>query len=162
MSAIEGVVELIVRRPAEGEREVLDEAELDLEQGLVGDRWWAGARVDGEPVDTSAQLTLMSTRALEQLEPDRSRWPLAGDQLYVDFELAHEHLPAGTRLEVGSAVIEVSEAPHTGCGKFTARFGSDATRLVNSQDGRRLRLRGMNARVIEPGLVRVGDPIRKR
>ena len=136
---------------------MLDEAELDLEQGLVGDRWW-----DGKPVDTSAQLTVMSVRALEQIEPDRSRWPLAGDQLYVDLDLAHETLPAGTRLEIGSAVIEVTEAPHTGCGKFTARFGSDATRLVNSKDGRRLRLRGMNARVVEPGRVRVGDPIRRR
>ena len=162
MSADEGVVELIVRRPAVGEREVLDEAVLDLEQGLVGDRWWAGASVNGGPVDTSAQLTLMSVRALEQIEPDRSRWPLAGDQLYVDLDLAHDSLPAGTRLEIGSAVIEVSEAPHTGCGKFTARFGSDATRLVNSKDGRRLRLRGMNARLVEPGRVRVGDVIRKQ
>ena len=162
MSAADGVVELIVRRPAVGEREVLDEAELDLEQGLVGDRWWAGARVDGRPLDTSAQLTLMSTRALERIEPDRSRWPLAGDQLYVDLDLSHESLPAGTRLEVGSAVIEVTEAPHTGCGKFTARFGSDATRLVNSKDGREERLRGMNARVVEPGHVSVGDTICKR
>jgi MOSC domain-containing protein YiiM len=157
MSSTEGTVELIVRRPAEGEREVLEEAELHLEQGLVGDRWWAGA-----PRDTHAQLTLMSTRALEQIEPDRSRWPQAGDQLYVDLDLAQEGLPAGTRLEVGSAVIEVTEAPHTGCGKFTARFGSDATRLVNSKDGRAKRLRGMNARVVEPGRVRVGDPIRRR
>ena len=111
MSAAEGIVELIVRRPAAGEREVLDEAELDLEQGLVGDRWW-----DGKPADTSAQLTLMSIRALQQIELDRSRWPLAGDQLYVDLDLAHERLPAGTRLEIGSAVIEVTEAPHTGAG----------------------------------------------
>jgi MOSC domain-containing protein YiiM len=155
MSSTEGTVELIVRRPAVGEREVLEEAELDLEQGLVGDRWWAGG-----PADTHAQLTLMSTRALEQIEPDRARWPLAGDQLYVDLDLSHDVLPAGTRLEVGSAVIEVSEAPHTGCGKFTARFGSEATRLVNGKDGRRQRLRGMNARVVEPGTVRVGDAIR--
>jgi MOSC domain-containing protein YiiM len=162
MSATEGVVELIVRRPAVGEREVLEEAELDLEQGLVGDRWWAGAHRDGEPLDTSAQLTIMSTRALEQIEPDRSRWPQAGDQLYVDLDLAEEGLPAGTRLEIGSAVIEVSDVPHTGCGKFTARFGSDATRFVNSKDGRAQRLRGMNARVVEPGRVRVGDPIRRR
>jgi MOSC domain len=162
MSANEGVVELIVRRPAEGEREVLDEAELHLEQGLVGDRWCEGARVDGQPLDTSAQLTVMSTRALAQIEPDRTRWPLAGDQLYVDLDLGHEDLPPGTRLEVGSAVIEVSEAPHTGCAKFTARFGSEATRLVNSKEGRRLRLRGMNARVVDPGRVRVGDSVRKR
>jgi hypothetical protein len=154
------VVELIVRRPAEGEREVLDVAELHLEQGLVGDRWWAGASVDGEPLDTHAQLTLISTRALEQIEPDRSRWPLAGDQLYVDLDLAMELLPPGTRLEVGAAAIEVSDVPHTGCSKFTARFGSDATRLVNSKEGRAQRLRGMNARVVEPGLVRVGDVIR--
>lgn len=160
MSPAEGTVELIVRRPAEGEREVLDEAELDLEQGLVGDRWWAGARAGGEPLDTSAQLTLMSTQTLERIEQDRSRWPLAGDQLYVDLDLSHESLPSGTRLEVGSAVIEVSEAPHTGCGKFTARFGSEATRLVNSKDGREQRLRGVNARVVEPGTVRVGDRIR--
>jgi hypothetical protein len=161
VSVNEGVVELIVRRPAEGEREVLDEAELDLEQGLVGDRWWAGAHVDGQPLDTSAQLTLMSVRVLERIEPDRSRWPLAGDQLYVDLHLGLENLPPGTWLEVGSAVIEVTDMPHTGCGKFTARFGSDATRLVNSSEGRQQRLRGMNARVIEPGTIRVGDSIRK-
>ena len=162
MSSGEGVVELIVRRPAVGEREVLEEAELDLEQGLVGDRWWSGAHVDGKPLDTKAQLTLMNARVLERLEPDRSRWPLAGDQLYVNLDLAEEGLPAGTRLEVGSAVIEVSAAPHTGCAKFTARFGSDATRFVNSKDGRRQRLRGMNARVITPGTVRVGDTIRRQ
>ena len=152
-----GLVELIVRRPSEGEREVLDVAELDREQGLVGDRWWASA-----PTGTSTQLTLMNARVIALIEPDRERWPLAGDQLYVDLDLSSDNLPAGSRLELGSAVIEVTDVPHTGCAKFSSRFGSDATRLVNSRKGRGLRLRGMNARVIEPGLVRLGDAIRKQ
>jgi MOSC domain-containing protein YiiM len=159
--AIEGTVELIVRRPSEGEREVLEEAVLDLEEGLVGDRWWVSARAPGATLDTSNQLTLMSARAIALIAPERDRWPLAGDQLYVDLDLRSENLPAGTRLAVGSAVIEVTDEPHTGCAKFSARFGSDAIRFVNSPTGRSLRLRGLNARVVEPGRVRAGDTIRK-
>ncbi len=159
--ASEGTVELIVRRPAEGEREVLEEGELDLDEGLVGDRWRSHARTSGEAADTSNQLTLMNARVIALLAPDRERWGLAGDQLYVDLDLRPENLPPGTRLALGSAVIEVTDVPHTGCAKFTARFGSDATRFVNSPRGRSLRLRGMNARVFEPGRVRRGDTIRK-
>ncbi|MBM2822826.1 MAG: hypothetical protein HW413_1572 [Thermoleophilia bacterium] len=159
--ASEGTVELIVRRPAEGEREVLDEAELDVTEGLVGDRWSAGARTKGELVDTGTQLTLMNARVIALIAPDRERWALAGDQLYVDLDLRPENLPAGTRLALGSAVIEVTDEPHTGCAKFSGRFGSDAIRFVNSHAGRDLRLRGMNARVVEPGRIRAGDTIRK-
>ena len=121
----------------------------------------AGASADGETLNTSTQLTLICARAIALIEPERDRWPLAGDQLYVDLDLSSENLPAGTRLELGSAVIEVTDVPHTGCAKFTARFGSRRARLVNSKDGRLLRLRGMNARVVESGRVRVGDPIRR-
>jgi len=159
--ATEGTVELIVRRPAEGEREVLEEAVLDLAQGLVGDRWWASANSRGEPVNTGTQLTLMNARVIALIAYDRERWPLAGDQLYVDLDLRPSNLPAGTRLALGSAVIEVTDEPHTGCAKFTSRFGSDAIRFVNSSAGRDLRLRGMNTRVVEPGSVRAGDTIRK-
>jgi MOSC domain len=159
--ASEGTVQLIVRRPAEGEREVLEEGELDLEEGLVGDRWRSHARKRDESVDTSTQLTLMNVRVIALLAPDRDRWGLAGDQLYVDLDLRPENLPPGTRLALGSAVIEVTDMPHTGCAKFSARFGSDAIRFVNSPSGRALRLRGMNARVVQPGRVRRGDSIRK-
>ena len=159
--ASEGTVELIVRRPAEGERDVIEEAVLDLDEGLVGDRWWASARSEGELVDTSTQLTLMNARVIALIEPNRERWPLAGDQLYVDLDLRPENLPAGTRLALGSAVIEVTDEPHTGCAKFSGRFGSDAIRFVNARAGRDLRLRGMNTRVVEPGRVRSGDTIRK-
>lgn len=158
--ADDGTVELIVRRPAVDARELLAEATLDERLGLVGDRW-AGRDVATTPVYLSAQVTVISTRVLAALEPDRARWPLAGDQLYVDLDLGTENLPPGTRLAVGDAIIEVSETPHTGCSKFSARFGGDAQRWVNSPIGRALRMRGLNARVIRGGVVRTGDAIRK-
>ncbi len=158
-----GTVELVVRRPAVGEREVLDEGVLDLELGLVGDRWRPAVTGDygGGDDGKHAQITLMNAWVIELLAGERDRWPLAGDQLYVDLDLSYENLPPGTRLQVGAAVLQVSDLPHTGCAKFTARFGSAATRLVNAKPNRELRLRGMNARVFTPGTVRPGDPIRK-
>ena len=79
-----------------------------------------------------AQLTLMNARVVALVAGERERWPLAGDQLYVDLDLSADNLPPGTRLAVGSAVIEVTPEPHTGCAKFSARFGSEALRFVNS------------------------------
>lgn len=159
----EGLVEMVVRRPREGEREVLQEGILDPTVGLVGDDWLPRASrkaADGVP-SPATQLTLMSARVIDLLAGDRSRWPLAGDQLYVDLDLTQENLPPGTQLRVGEATIEVTDVPHTGCAKFTERFGSAAIRFVNSPSGRAMRLRGLNARVVEPGIVRPGDPIRK-
>jgi MOSC domain-containing protein YiiM len=155
----EGRVELIVRRPAEGEREVVEECALDLVEGVVGDRWSAGSACAAG--DRTAQVTVMNARAIGLVAGGRERWPLAGDQLYVDLDLSVDNLPPGTRLAIGSAVIEVSAEPHTGCAKFSRRYGSPALRLVNSPAGRALRLRGLNASVVEPGRVRVGDPARK-
>lgn len=162
--AAEGTVELIVRRPAENEREVLEQGTLDTAEGLVGDMWirrGSKRRPDGS-AHPDMQLTLMSARVVDLVAAgDRGRWPLAGDQLYVDFDISAENLPAGTRLAVGSAVIEVTPEPHTGCAKFHARFGGDAHRFVNAKQHRHLRLRGLNAKVIEPGAVAAGDTIRK-
>ena len=158
-----GVVELIVRRPAIDEREVLAVATLDVAAGLVGDNW--RARGSTSTADGSAhpgmQLTVMNARAALLVAQHPDRRMLAGDQLYVDLDLSPASLPAGARLVVGSAVIEVSEEPHLGCAKFAARFGKDAWRFVNSRVGRGLRLRGLNARILASGTVRPGDRISK-
>jgi len=158
-----GTVRLIVRRPAVGEREVVTEAQLDAEEGLLGDTWrvrGSSSTADGSP-NPEAQITVMGARAAAAFAGDVERWPLAGDQLYVDFDISEANLPAGTRLGLGTAVIEVTAEPHTGCAKFHARFGGDAHRFVNTKMHRQLRLRGLNARVIQPGTVSTGDTIRK-
>jgi hypothetical protein len=162
--AAEGTVELIVRRPAVDEREPVEEAVLDLEQGLVGDNWQVRGSKSTEDGSSNrdAQLTLANARVVDLVAAgDRERWALAGDQFYVDFDISKENLPAGTRLALGTAVIEVSELPHDGCVKFSARFGNDAHRFVNTKAHRHLNLRGINARIVEPGVVRRGDAIRK-
>lgn len=156
-----GVLSLIVRRPAEGEREVLEVGELDLAYGLVGDRWGTQARAFGGPPDVTNQINIMSARAISLIAGDPDRWPLAGDQLYLDFDISEDNLPAGSHLMIGEAIIEVSAIPHTGCQKFSRRFGVDAIRFVNSEAGRKLRLRGFNAHVVSPGTIRRGDPVRK-
>ncbi len=158
-----GVLELIVRRPRVDEREVLEEGELHLSEGLVGDSWkerGSSRTPDGGP-HPDMQLNVMNARAIALVAQGRERWPLAGDQLYIDLDLSDENLPPGTRLSIGSAVIEVTPEPHTGCKKFVSRFGLDAMKFVNSSVGRRLRLRGLNARVVQPGRIRVGDAVRK-
>jgi hypothetical protein len=162
--AAEGTVELIVRRPAEGEREVLEEGSLDLVEGLVGDTWLSrgSRRRPDRSANPDAQVTVMNARAVHLVAAgDRDRWQLAGDQLYVDFDITAANVPAGTRLALGTAVLEVTAEPHTGCAKFVARFGHPAHRFVNAKAHRHLRLRGLNARVVVPGVVRAGDTIRK-
>ena len=158
-----GTVQLIAARPAVDERLVLTEARLDVRDGLVGDTWRVrgSSRTPDGSASVDAQLTLVSARVAAVVAGDHERWPLAGDQLYVDLDLSIANLPPGSRVQLGSAVIEFSEAPHTGCAKFSARFGNDALRFVNSPVGRELRLRGANCRVVLNGIVRQGDTIRK-
>lgn len=159
----EGTVELIVRRPANGKREVLEEGRLDLVEGLVGDNWLTrGSRhtEDGR-AHPDMQINLMNARVIALVAQARERWGLAGDQLFVDLDLGVDNLPPGTRLSVGSAVLEITAVPHLGCTKFKARFGLEAMRFVNSETGKKLRMRGVNARVVEAGVLRTGDLVRK-
>ena len=159
----QGTLELITYRPALDERVVVDVATLDLAVGLVGDTW--NMRPSSRTADRSPhpdmQLTVMNARVIALVAGDRERWPLAGDQLYVDLDLGADNLPPGTQLQIGEAVVMVTAQPHTGCAKFIARFGSDAQRWVNSPTGRALNLRGINTRVVTPGQIRRSDPVRK-
>ena len=159
----DGVIELIVRRPEVDQREVLDEAELDLTLGLIGDNW--KVRGSKKTPDGSAhpemQINIMNSRVTALVAQERERWPLAGDQFYIDMDLSRENLPAGSRIAVGSAVLEVSPLPHTGCHKFVARFGLEAMQFVNSELGKALCLRGINARIVQGGTVKVGQTAKK-
>jgi hypothetical protein len=158
-----GILKMIVRRPAVDEREMISEGELNTGEGLVGDTW--RVRVSGHTPDgsanTDAQITVMNARAIALLAQSEDRWSLAGDQLYVDMNLGEDNLPPGTRLALGSAILEVSDEPHTGCKKFSSRFGVEAMKFVNSSEGKRLHLRGINTRVIQSGTIRVGDALKK-
>jgi hypothetical protein len=163
-----GTLDLVVRRPANGEREVLEEGVLDEADGLVGDNWLSRAtsRAVAEGRHLKAQVTVMSARMIGLLADTDDERALAGDQLYVDLDISYANLPAGTRVAIGDpdnggAVIEVSDKPHTGCAKFKSRFGEEAVGFVNSDLGRELRLRGLNARVVRSGTVRRGDEVRK-
>ena len=159
----EGVLEMIVRRPRINEREVLIEGTLHPLEGLIGDSWIT--RGSSRTADGSAhpemQLNVMNSRVACLVARSKDRWPLAGDQLYLDLDLSKDNLPPGARLIVGAAVIEVTPQPHTGCKKFVERFGLEAMKFVNSEIGKRLCLRGINAKVVEPGVIRIGQAAKK-
>lgn len=159
----DGVIELIVRRPREGDREVLDVAEIDTTEGMKGDIWKiqrTSSTPDGS-ANPERQITIMNARAIALIAGTRERWQLAGDQLYADLDISNENLPPGTQLAIGTAIVQVSADPHTGCSEFTEHYGTDAVKFVNKGVGRELNLRGINARVVKSGVVRVGESIKK-
>ena len=162
--ADDGVLDLIVRRPAVDGRELLATGELSLDEGLVGDTWRlrGSSRTDDGGPHPDMQLNIINSRLSRLVGgDDDGHRALAGDQLHVDLDLSHGNLPAGTRLAIGDAIVEVTAQPHTGCAKFAARFGAEALRFVNIGEGKELRLRGLNARVVQPGTIRAGDRITK-
>lgn len=157
----EGVLEMIVCRPAENERKMLFEAELNTQRGLVGDTWLARGNHRGGPSNPDCQINIMNSRVVSLLAQDRERWPLAGDQLFIDLDLSDDNLPPGSRLGIGTAVIEITAEPHTGCHKFASRYGADAKTFVNSPEGKRMHLRGVNARIVQSGVIRTRDKVTK-
>ncbi len=158
-----GQLLMIVRRPDIDQREVLADGTLDVDVGLVGDTWMdrgSASTPDGSS-NPEAQITIINSRALDLMAQSEDRWQLSGDQLVVDMDITMENLPTGTQLSIGSAVVEISEKPHTGCVKFADRFGNDALRFVSTPLGRDIRLRGVNTRVVQSGTIRKGDTVAK-
>ncbi len=159
----QGVLELIVSRPEEDAREVMELADLDVAVGLVGDTWQdrpSSRSADGK-AHPGMQITIMNSRVAALVAQDKERWPLSGDQLFTDLDLSTANLPPGTRISVGSAILEATDQPHTGCKKFSARFGIDALKLISSPTGKELQLRGINAKVVQGGEIRPGDTVKK-
>lgn len=151
-----GRLEAIYVRPSVGERQNPEQVQLTKPGGVKGDRW----KASGASAET--QVTLMNARMLDLVAGgDRERWGLAGDQLIIDLDLSQENTPPGQRLQIDDVILEVSEVPHTGCGKFTERFGTDAARFINATESAHLNLRGLNAQVVKSGIVKAGSEVRK-
>ena len=159
----QGPVWLVVRRPGRGEREILSEGQLDTEQGLIGDDWVKRPGMHRETPSPHAQVTVMNARAAELVsgDPEPATWAQSGDQLYIDLDISEANMPAGTRIEIGQAVLEVQAEPHTGCVQFRSWWGPDALRHFSTTEGLSLRMRGANTRVVRSGRVRPGDTARK-
>ena len=158
-----GTLVLIVVRPDKELRELPQSCVVTPEVGIPADRWarYCSRRLPDGRLNPETQLTLMNSRCLALVAGSQDRWPLAGDNLIVDLDLSLANLPAGHRLRIGEAILEVSAEPHTGCAKFSRRFGADALRFVNAPERKALRLRGILARVVQAGIVTVGGRIQK-
>lgn len=158
-----GVVEMIVRRPDVDQREVLSVGKITLENGLEGDNWKArgSKKTPDGTANPDTQLTLMNSRMIQQISGEKENWQLAGDQLFVDLDLSMDNLPPLSKIQIGSVILEISATPHTGCKKFSDRFGIEALEFISTPLGKSLRLRGVNAKVIQSGEIKVGDVVRK-
>lgn len=160
----QGLLEAIVIRPVSNERRSLQQCRLSPEGGTEGDSWAKGCWLklpDGRP-HPDVQICLMNSRMIHLVAGERDRWELAGDNLFVDLNLSRENLPTGQRLQIGECVLEITAQAHNGCAKFRQRFGPSALSFVNSPTGKQFRLRGVYAKVIQAGDVRVGDQITKQ
>jgi len=158
-----GVLEMIVRRPETETREIINSVEINLENGLAGDNWKArgSTHTSDHSADPETQITLMNTRVIQLLSGDKENWGWAGDQLFVDMDLSMDNLPPHSQIQIGSVILEISAKPHTGCKKFSGRYGIEALEFISTPLGKSLRMRGVNAKVIQSGDIQVGDVIKK-
>ncbi len=158
-----GTVKMIVSRPKIGIRKIQEMAELDKDLGLIGDNWHDrdSSNMQDKSADIETQLTIMNSCVIALITQNCDQWPLAGDQLYIEMDISKNNLPPGSLLKLGNALLKISKKPHTGCKKFSERFGLDALKFVSSRQGRELSLRGINTSIIKSGMVQTGDKVMK-
>lgn len=158
-----GVLQMIVRRPETETREIISTAKINLENGLDGDNWKSrgSKHTPDNSANPEAQITLMNSRVINLLTNEKDLWQLAGDQLFVDIDLSIENFPPLSKLQIGDVILQISATPHTGCKKFSGRFGVDALAFISTPLGKSLRLRGVNTKVIQSGEIQVGDVVKK-
>lgn len=158
----QGILKKIFVRPGENERHSVEKADVSPEGGIAGDRWvsdhWQHL-ADGRS-DPESQITVMNSRILETIAGSEKAMCLAGDNLIVDLDLSENNFPAGSQVHVGEGVIlEFTAESHTGCNKFSARYGQQALKFVNGPLGKPQNLRGRYFRVVQGGTLQVGDTV---
>lgn len=158
-----GELKAIFVRPGPGQRLDVSSVAISSAGGLEGDHWAKGcwkSLPDGSP-DPDVQVFIMNARFLDLIAQERSHWASCGNSFVADMDLGADNLPVGTRLKAGSAELEITAVPGTGCEAFIEWYGRDACVFVNTGEGKKNRLRGVYARVVKDGVVRIGDTLTK-
>ncbi|MFT5632095.1 MAG: hypothetical protein ACI9HB_003282 [Gammaproteobacteria bacterium] len=155
------IVEQLCLRPGFSERSFPELLELTVAGGIIGERWTKAPWLtlsDGTP-DPRIQVSILSKRVMDLCWRDRENTHHPGDTMIVDMDLGVENLPNGTRLGIGSAVVEVSDKFNTACIKWQGRYGAESLRWLNLRKNRDYRLRGILCRIVQDGVVRLGDEL---
>ncbi|PXF46048.1 hypothetical protein BWQ96_04223 [Gracilariopsis chorda] len=154
-----GCVSLIVERPDINLRNIVNSTRLTVGGGMENSGW-----VERPEVGKKDQICVMSEAVIRAITngDDKDEWAAAGDNLFVDLDLGKHNLKVGDRVQVGDRVLlEVSSKPHTGCIKFSTRFGQDALKAVSVPLAKERRLRGIYFFVVKGGEIKAGDKIKK-
>lgn len=159
----EAAIETLCHRPDFGQRDFREALELRVATGIENERWmkhpWMKLE-DGSP-DPRIQVSILQRRVLDLCWRDRDSVVYPGDTMIADMDLGEENLPAGTRLQAGTAILEVSDVFNTACAKWKVRHGRESFDWINRPENVQHRLRGALCSIVQDGVVRKGDVLTK-
>lgn len=156
-------IEMLCFRPARNQRRMVPDLTLTADRGIPGERWLKAPWLtlpDGRP-DPRIQVSILPKRVMDAVWLDRAGTVHPGDPIVADIETSYDSLPVGTRLRAGNAVLEVSDAFNDGCVKWKVRYGAAAKDWLVTPENRPLRLRGLLCRIVQDGMVRLGDRLQR-